>query len=186
MQYVFLNWSRQLIRTFFVELIGFRPCQCQGQDLDMGTEELQPRTKGNKVAPKKVARRGGSFTKEEDRIICSAFLNVNKDPITGEVLQLLNQATTDCYEPKLHQSTPTGVNQSTGGYYKRIHEYFKEHKPEGSERSQIAIQHRWVNIQKAVNKFCGLKSAIDRRNESRKKRSGNDIFSCRLLIQKMN
>eukprot|EP00267_Zea_mays_P030954 XP_008662819.2 uncharacterized protein LOC103641234 isoform X1 [Zea mays] len=32
---------------------------------------------------KKVSRRGGGFTKEEDRVICSAFLNVSKDPITG-------------------------------------------------------------------------------------------------------
>jgi len=62
----------------------------------------------------------------------------------------------------------SGVNQSSGGYYKRIHDYFNEHKPEGSHRSQIAIQHRWGLIQKAVNKLCGLKSAIDRRNESGK------------------
>ena len=42
---------------------------------------------------KRVSRRGGSFTKEEDAIICSAFMNVSKDPIVG-------------------------VNQSSGGYYK--------------------------------------------------------------------
>jgi len=58
------------------------------------------------------------------------------------------------------------VNQSSGGYYKRIHDYYKQHKPEGSERSQIAIQHRWAAIQKAVNKFCCFKSAVDRRNQS--------------------
>ena len=59
-----------------------------------------------------------------------------------------------------------GVNQSSGGYYKRIHDYYKQHKPEGSERSQIAIQHRWAAIQKAVNKFCCFKSAVDRRDQS--------------------
>ena len=32
---------------------------------------------------KRVSQRGKSFSKEEVRIICSAFLNVSKDPITG-------------------------------------------------------------------------------------------------------
>jgi hypothetical protein len=58
------------------------------------------------------------------------------------------------------------VNQSSGGYYKRIHDYYKQHKPEGLERNQIAIQHRWAAIQKAVNKFYGFKSAVDSRDQS--------------------
>jgi hypothetical protein len=32
---------------------------------------------------KRVSQRGKSFSKEEDKIICSAFLNVSKDPIAG-------------------------------------------------------------------------------------------------------
>ena len=42
--------------------------------------------KGNKTVRgngKRVSQRGKSFSKEEDRIICSAFLNVSKDSITG-------------------------------------------------------------------------------------------------------
>jgi hypothetical protein len=35
---------------------------------------------------KKVAQRGKGFSKEEDRTICSAFLNVSKDPITGRLV----------------------------------------------------------------------------------------------------
>ncbi|WVZ94525.1 hypothetical protein U9M48_040406, partial [Paspalum notatum var. saurae] len=113
--------------------------------------EIQITTEDNPVKPKskkqekgkKVARRGSGFSKEEDKVICSAFLNISKDPIIG-------------------------VNQSSGGYYKRIHEYYKEHKPEGSNRSQIAMQHRWIAIQKGVNKFCGIKSTIDRKDESGK------------------
>jgi hypothetical protein len=31
---------------------------------------------------KKVSRRGSGFTKE-DKVLCSVFLNVSKDPITG-------------------------------------------------------------------------------------------------------
>jgi hypothetical protein len=34
--------------------------------------------------------------------------------------------------------------------------------------SQISLQKRWAVIQKAVTKFCGFKSAVDRRNESGK------------------
>jgi hypothetical protein len=90
-----------------------------------------------------VSRRGGSFTKEDDTIICSAFVNVSKDPIVG-------------------------VNQSSGGYYKRMHDYYQAHKPAGSNRSQLAIQGRWGTIQKVVSRFCGIKSAIDRRQESGK------------------
>ncbi|KAF0894246.1 hypothetical protein E2562_037741 [Oryza meyeriana var. granulata] len=57
---------------------------------------------------------------------------------------------------------------TSGGYYKRMHDYFNERKPEGSNRSQIAIQHRWALIQKAMNKFCGHKASVDRLNESGK------------------
>ncbi|CAD6338141.1 unnamed protein product [Miscanthus lutarioriparius] len=103
-----------------------------------------PSLKSQRAAKKKNgSRRGTAFTKEEDLVVCSAFLNISKDPITG-------------------------TNQTSGGYYKRMHDYFNEHKPERSNRSQIAIQHRWALIQKAMNKFCGHKEAIDRLNESRK------------------
>jgi hypothetical protein len=93
---------------------------------------------------KKVSRRGTAFTKEEDSVLCSGFHNIiSKDPIT-------------C------------VNQNMDAYYNRIYDYYHEHKPEGSVRSQISLQKRWVIIQKVVTKFCSFKSALDRRNESGK------------------
>jgi hypothetical protein len=99
---------------------------------------------GKKQAQKKrVARRGTAFTKEEDNILCSVFLNISKDPITG-------------------------VNQNIDAYYKIIYDYYHEHKLEGSVHSQISLQKRWAIIQKVVTKFCGFKSAVDRRNESGK------------------
>ncbi|RLM70342.1 hypothetical protein C2845_PM17G04780 [Panicum miliaceum] len=49
-----------------------------------------------------------------------------------------------------------------------MHDYFDEHKPKGSNRSQIAVKHRWALIQKAMNKFCAHKVAVDRLNESGK------------------
>jgi hypothetical protein len=48
-----------------------------------------------------------------------------------------------------------GVNQTLGGYYKRMRDYFNDHKREGCVHSQIAIQHRWSLIQKAMNKLIG-------------------------------
>jgi len=61
-----------------------------------------------------------------------------------------------------------GVNQTQGGYYKRLHDYYNTFKPEGSNRSQLAVQYRWGTIQRSVNKFCGFKSAVDRLHESGK------------------
>jgi hypothetical protein len=41
-----------------------------------------PSMKSQRGAKKKVSRRGSDFTKEEDKVIYSAFLNVSKDTIT--------------------------------------------------------------------------------------------------------
>ncbi|KAL6661783.1 hypothetical protein ACP70R_001167 [Stipagrostis hirtigluma subsp. patula] len=112
--------------------------QVYPEDLD-----IVPPPTTRKAKEKKVSHRGSGFTKEEDEVLCSAFLNVGKDPITG-------------------------VNQTRGGYYKRLHDYYNTFKPEGSNRSQLAIQNRWGTIQRSVSKFRGFKSAIDRRNESGK------------------
>ncbi|KAF2924883.1 hypothetical protein DAI22_06g011100 [Oryza sativa Japonica Group] len=104
--------------------INEQPSQGFSIDNNIGSED-PPSLKSQRAAKKKkVSRRGTAFTKEEDMVVCSAFLNISKDAITG-------------------------VNQTSGGYYKRMHDYFNEHKPEGSNRSQIAIQHRWALIQKA-------------------------------------
>ncbi|KAF0895106.1 hypothetical protein E2562_006813 [Oryza meyeriana var. granulata] len=120
-----------------------QPSQGFSIDNNHGSED-PPSLKSQRAEKKKnVSRRGTAFTKKEDMVVCSAFLNICKDPITG-------------------------VNQTSGGYYKRMHDYFNEHKPEGSNRSQIAIQHRWALIQKAMNKFCGHKASVDRLNESGK------------------
>jgi hypothetical protein len=55
---------------------------------------------------KRVSHRGTAFIKEEDSVLCSVFLNISKDPITG-------------------------VNQNMDAYYKRIYDYYHEHKQEG-------------------------------------------------------
>jgi hypothetical protein len=47
-------------------------------------EEVPRPAASRKGKEKKVSRRKFNFSKEEDVIICCAFLSVNKDPIIGE------------------------------------------------------------------------------------------------------
>jgi hypothetical protein len=47
-------------------------------------EEVPRPAASRKGKEKKVSSRKFNFSKEEDAIICSAFLNVSKDPIIGE------------------------------------------------------------------------------------------------------
>ncbi|KAL6647726.1 hypothetical protein ACP70R_015163 [Stipagrostis hirtigluma subsp. patula] len=118
---------------------GTEDCHLTAQESPLPSSRPGKKQAGEKI----VAHRGSAFTKEEDGVLCSAFLNVSKDPITG-------------------------VNQKQDGYYKRIYDYYSAHKPEGSVRSQISLQKRWASIQKCVTKFCACKSAVDRLNESGK------------------
>jgi hypothetical protein len=97
----------------------------------------------NKLGRKELLVEGLHSQRKRTTSFALAFLNISKDPITG-------------------------VNQNIDAYYKRIYDYYHEHKLEGSVRSQISLQKRWVINQKVVTKFCGFKSAVDRRNESRK------------------
>ena len=61
----------------------------QGLSIDNShRSQDSPSLKQQRATKKKnVARRGTAFTKEEDLVVCSAFLNISKDPITGNSLQ---------------------------------------------------------------------------------------------------
>jgi hypothetical protein len=79
------------------------------QDYHLTADEslLPSSMSGKKQAQeKRISRRGTAFTKKEDVVLCSAFLNICKDPITG-------------------------VNQNLDAYYKIIYDYYHEHKLEG-------------------------------------------------------
>ena len=52
---------------------------------DPEVQEVYRSQVSNNKGKKKVAQRGKSFTKEEDRAICSAFLHVITDPIVGKL-----------------------------------------------------------------------------------------------------
>lgn len=69
--------------------INEQPSQGLSIDNNIGSED-PPSLKSQRAAKKKkVSRRGIAFTKEEDMVVCSAFLNISKDPITGNHLQHL-------------------------------------------------------------------------------------------------
>jgi hypothetical protein len=57
----------------------------ESQDIqDHGLNNAAPRVKKGGV--KRVTQRGKAFSKEEDKMICFAFLNVSKDAVTGNSL----------------------------------------------------------------------------------------------------
>ena len=81
-----------------------------------------------------------NFSTKEDKILCSAYLNVSKDPIVA-------------------------VNQSSGSYWARITAYCEEHN---CPRSKSSLQHRWGDIQKDTSRFCGFYAEVERKNQSGK------------------
>jgi hypothetical protein len=94
------------------------------------------RTKG-------LAKRTKNFDPKEDIIVCSAWLNVSKDPING-------------------------ANQSRTTFWSRVHAYFEKHKTTPAVRTESSLMHRWLTIQFQVNKYCACYEAIERRNQSGK------------------
>lgn len=85
--------------------------------------------------------RGGNFTVDEDVLLILAWLNISLDPVKG--------------------------NQQKGKtYWRRVWEYFHEHKTCDSDRTHISLMNRWSTIQLATNKFCGCFAQIMRKNQS--------------------
>lgn len=83
--------------------------------------------------------RGKSFSADQDRAICKAFLCISQDPTTGN-------------------------NQKRERYWDRINaEYLKL---TGDERSPSSIKARWAVIQKACNSYSGCLRKIQRQNQS--------------------
>jgi len=97
----------------------------------------------------RAPRRGGhvhrskKFDQEEDKVICAAWLQVSKDPIHG-------------------------ANQRLATFWGRVRAFFDANKKTDSERTDNSLMHRWMTIQKEVNKFCSAYDKILRRNASGK------------------
>jgi hypothetical protein len=59
------------------------------EELPVESIEPEPLAVPPSQPQKKLARRKAGFTKQEDHVICSAFLNVSKDGATGRTQILL-------------------------------------------------------------------------------------------------
>jgi hypothetical protein len=94
-------------------------------------------------SPTQVKSRTSNFTIAEDKAICSAFINVSKDPIVG-------------------------VNQSSEAYWDRVHKFLYSNTPVERQRPAQSIRKRWGTIQKDTARFCFYKAEQDRKNQSGK------------------
>jgi hypothetical protein len=71
----------------------------------------------------------------------SAWLNTNKDPITG-------------------------VEQQTKQFWAQVHAYFVENEENLNNHFQISISSRWQEINREVSKFVGFVAQIKNRKQS--------------------
>ncbi|KAG2659249.1 hypothetical protein PVAP13_1KG262015 [Panicum virgatum] len=110
-----------------------------------GSENMNTAMPAQPSAPearrKGTSKRLKNFSTKEDESLCSAYINVSKDPIVG-------------------------TNQPIRSYWGRIKAYFEEDSER--TRSQSSLQHRWADIQKDTSRFCGFYSEIERKNQSGK------------------
>ncbi|CAL5324719.1 unnamed protein product [Camellia sinensis] len=101
-------------------------------------QESQFSTKKESVTKKS---RSGNFSKEEDNLLISAWLNTSLDAVHGN-------------------------EQKSKTFWRRVGEYFHEHKTFISERTDNSLMNRWSVIQLGTNKFCGYFAQIESMRES--------------------
>ncbi|KAG5540990.1 hypothetical protein RHGRI_021023 [Rhododendron griersonianum] len=90
----------------------------------------------------KKPQRSGNFTdEEEDKLLILAYLNISLDAVQGN-------------------------DQKRKTYWRRVWDYFHEHKSFISERNENSLMNRWSAIQLSVNKFCGCYAQIELRHQS--------------------
>jgi hypothetical protein len=97
-------------------LFYLQSIQDQGSPSHPEATQSQRKRKG-------TSKRKKYFTLTEDETLCSAYLNMSKDPIVG-------------------------VNQSMQTYWGRITDYYNDNRKNSIERTQNSLQHRWSDIQK--------------------------------------
>ncbi|XP_028108100.1 uncharacterized protein LOC114306966 [Camellia sinensis] len=89
----------------------------------------------------KKPQRGGNFTIEEDKLLVSAWLNISLDAVHGN-------------------------EQKRSTYWKRVWDFFHEHKKFESNRNENSFMNRWSTIQLDMNKFCGCCAQIESLHQS--------------------
>ena len=92
----------------------------------------------NEVVPRlRKSQKTKNFSKEEDKLIVSAWLNTSKDAITGN-------------------------DQQGGAFWQRILQYLELHGGNHEECSQSSIKSRWTDINAKCSKFVGFHIQIER------------------------
>nr|XP_051212172.1 glutathione S-transferase T3-like [Lolium perenne] len=82
---------------------------------------------------RRVSKRTANYTEKEDKVLVDGWLTIGQDALTG-------------------------AEQKGTAFWRRIYEYFHEHRKYGqepfeSDRSEISLQKRWGAIQTECNKF---------------------------------
>ncbi|GLT53668.1 hypothetical protein SLA2020_269250 [Shorea laevis] len=103
--------------------------------------EVEPQVEVEVEPTVKKSCRGSNFTVTDDNMLVEAWLYVTMDAVQG------NQ-------------------QKHKVYWKRVSDYFHEHKTFGSDRNQTSLMNRWSTIQLAVNKFCAFLAQVEKRQQS--------------------
>ena len=118
-----------------------------GDTNDLFFDDFQVETHVEQVAEQSTPplkpnkKRTRNFTPEEDNMSVTAWLEISLDPVQG-------------------------TDQTRSIYWKRIHDYYHEHKTFESERNVSSLSHRWGIIHKSVNRFCGWYTQVQNRKES--------------------
>ena len=91
---------------------------------------------------RRVSKRTSNYTELEDKMIVEAWLAIGQDPLKG-------------------------AEQKGGAFWRRIFDYFHEHRRYGenrfdSDRNELSIQKRWGTIQAECNKFQGAYDHVKR------------------------
>jgi hypothetical protein len=66
----------------------------------------------------------------------------------------------------ISKDSTIGTNQSGKSYWRRISEYYNEHKKAPNSRTQHSLEHRWGDIQRETSKFCAAYDKVLRLKQS--------------------
>ncbi|KAE8814178.1 putative DBINO protein [Hordeum vulgare] len=112
-------------------------------DIDISGEPLfiDELTQRAEAQKKKKSIRTGSYTQDEDKLICNSWMEISQDPRTG-------------------------AQQKGLVFWTRVHKTFHERKmfepyQITSDRGITSIQKRWLFIQQECNKYCAALESIE-------------------------
>ncbi|KAE8811942.1 putative DBINO protein [Hordeum vulgare] len=117
----------------------------EGNDIDISGEPLfiDELTQRAEAQKRKKSIHTGSYTQDEDKLICNCWMEISQDPRTG-------------------------AQQKGLVFWTRVHKIFHERKmfePDqiSSDRGITSIQKRWLFIQQECNRYCAALESVEAR-----------------------